>query len=130
MSTETKKAFKSGATSRSKARDFTLLVPESINAIVDRHQFGIDVGHDRNNWQKGASDPDFVRDRVNHFFEHAIAIVTGVHPRDKRPGNFTDVEAALCNLQMIAWYRTHGTGLAEAFPHLKEETDGSKPTQA
>lgn len=110
--------FSSGASSRSKARDYTLLVPDSINAIVDRHQYGIDHGHKRGNWQRGADDPDFIRDRVNHFFEHAIAIVTGIHPRDHRPASSEDLEAAICNLQMLCWYRHHGTGLATAFPYL------------
>jgi len=113
-----KAVFSSGASSRSKARDYTLLVPESLNGIVDRHQFGIEQGHARGNWQSGRNDADFVRDRMNHFFEHAIAIITGEHPRDGRRAKPEDLDAALCNLQMLVWYRKHGTGLPSVAPYL------------
>lgn len=125
LANATEKAiFKSGASSRSKARDYTLLGGSAlINATVDRHQFGLEQGHERNNWKTGQNDEDFMRDRVNHFFEHALAIVTGFHPRDNRPASFQDLQAAICNLNMIINNAETGTGLATAFPYLVKETE-------
>lgn len=115
--------FPSGASSRSKARDYTLLGGSAaINDIVDRHQFGIDKGHARGNWQTGKNDPEFMRDRVNHFFEHALAIVTGIHPRDGRPASYIDIQAALCNLNIIANNAEQGVGLETGFSYLARPT--------
>lgn len=115
--------FTSGAESSRKAKDYGLCPTEAIEAIVDRFQYGIDVHGEkwRGNWKTGKDDPEFVRERIDHAYEHIQAILTGYHVQRKRPASYEDVEAVLCNMAMVAWWYTHGEGLCNAFPHLTSE---------
>lgn len=112
--------FASGAESSQKVRDYGLCPAEALAAIVDRYQYGIDKHGEkwRNNWQKGLNDHEFVKDRLNHAFEHFQAVLTGYHIRLERPASYEDIQAALCGLAMATWWYTHGEGLCNAFPHL------------
>lgn len=104
---------KSGATSRSKSVDFTLVPKEAIEAIANRFQYGIDHGHARENWKIGKNDPDFIKERLNHAQKHFLSILD-------KSANAEDLEALLCNLAMVCWWKRNGNGLKELMPNLYE----------
>ncbi len=110
---EEKYTAPSGATSRSKAPDYTLCPSELEEAAVERFQFGIDQpnGHAKGNWQKGKDDPVFIKERMNHLKKHLTLAMNG-------NGTWEDFQAVVCNAAMICWWRKNGTGLFSAFPNL------------
>ena len=102
---------KSGATSRSKATDFTLVPTEAIEAIARRFQYGID--HGRENWKIGKNDPDYIKERLNHAQKHLLKILT-------KEATSEDLDAVMCNLAMVCWWKRNGNGLKELMPNLYE----------
>ncbi len=102
----------SGATSRSKAPDYTLCpAKELLEAATARFQYGLDRGHARNNWRSGKDDATYVAERACHALTHFMRAIDGT-------GGWEDIEAAICNLSMMTWWRKNGNGLEKAFPNL------------
>lgn len=108
---EGKWATSSGATSRSHAPAYDLVPMELEKAAINRFQYGIDHGHEKNNWRKGLNDPKYAQERMNHAVEHLKRANSGV-------GTWEDIEAVICNLAMLCWYKVWGTAVHTAFPHL------------
>ena len=106
--------FSSGATSTKKMPDFTLVPKAALVNVAERLGVGVPI-HGRDNWKEGKDDPEYVRDRWNHFWNHALDIQEG-------KGKFEDLQAAICNLAMVCWFRENGTGFTQVFPNLVEPT--------
>lgn len=104
---------RSGATSRSKAPDYTLCPKEVIADIIERFQFGLEQGHARNNWKLGKNDPEFIRERINHAQHHFQKVLEFTATKK-------DFQAVLCNLAMVSWWLRNGNGLKELMPNLYE----------
>lgn len=75
------KTFPSGAKSSKENPRYDLIPMEADLCLADRLQKGIDSGYAKDNWRKGLSDPDFLRDRQNHMEQHF---------KDFKAGNFTE----------------------------------------
>jgi hypothetical protein len=104
-------AGKSGATSRSVALDYGLCPKELQEAGISRFEHGVKKGHARNNWRTGLDDAGFQYNRLMHAQKHLAKVVDGT-------GDWGDVQAVICNLAMLCWWRVNGKGFAEAFPWL------------
>lgn len=52
--------------------------------------------HGENNYQQGAADPAFRRDRINHLIEHALCYAHGDRSEDHLAG-------VRCNAGMLMW---------------------------
>jgi len=110
----------SGASSRSKAPDLSLVPNELEEEALARFEYGINRGHERNNWMKGVDDPAFQIERFLHLFKHARKIRQAIE-RDPAAAHLGDFQAIICNAAMMAFWRKHGTGFAQAFPFLVEK---------
>ena len=53
--------------------------------------------HGENNYQQGAHDPAFIRDRINHLIEHALKYAAGDRSTDH-------LAAIRCNAGMLCWF--------------------------
>lgn len=108
---QAKVQHKGGMTRSRVVRDYTLCPSELEAAAVDRYQYGIQVGHERDNWRKGKDDTDAILNGFNHLYEHVQRVKTG-------EGNYSDLQAIACNLAMILWWANHGTAMATVMPNL------------
>ena len=65
--------FASGATSSGMKTRFDLIPSFALQRIAKRFELGAQK-YGENNWEKGIDDADFMRDRLNHAFDHLIKI--------------------------------------------------------
>ena len=73
--------FQSGAKSTEKKPRYDLLPLEGVRRGARRMAEGA-ASHGDRNFERGAADPDFVRDRINHLIEHAILYSQGDRSTD------------------------------------------------
>lgn len=85
--------FTSGARSTTVKPRYDLCPPRGIKLAANRFQYGADR-HGERNYTKGAQDPTFIRDRINHLIEHALKFAASRQTKD--------LEAILCNGMMLA----------------------------
>lgn len=103
------KEFSSGAKSTVQKPDYRLIPLEAMAAIAKRFAYGA-ARHGERNYQKGASDPAFIRDRQNHAIEHLLHYASGdtiTTPDGKLETPMDHLEAAICNLAMLCWLEAH-----------------------
>jgi hypothetical protein len=86
-----------GATSSKLDIDFHDLPYDGLVAAARRFAYGR-ARHGRFNWTKG--NKDFAEERLKHAVNHLMLFC------EERQQD--DLDAVLCNLMMIAWYRAHG----------------------
>jgi hypothetical protein len=87
------KTFTSGAKSTVKKPEYYLIPLIALQLLAERFGFG-KARHGERNYRKGASDQEFVTDRVNHLFEHVVNYAE--HRRR------SDLAAVLCNAAILA----------------------------
>lgn len=75
------KVFDSGAKSSERKPAYHLLPVEGISRGAQRMAEGA-ASHGERNYERGADDPAFVKDRENHLIEHAILYAAGDRSTD------------------------------------------------
>src|SRR5690349_17218789 len=85
--------FVSGAKSSIEKPRFDLIPLVALRAVAERFAYGASR-HGARNYEKGADDPDFVRDRYNHLIEHALRAASGDASEDH-------LGAVLCNAAIL-----------------------------
>lgn len=85
--------FSSGAKSSVEKPRFDLIPLVALRAVAARFAYGAER-HGANNYEKGANDPLFVRDRCNHLIEHAMKAASGDTSEDH-------LGAVLCNAAIL-----------------------------
>ena len=101
--------FESGAKSTVQKPEYRLIPIEAMHAIAKRFAYGA-ARHGEKNYQKGATDPAFIRDRQNHAIEHLHHYAAGetITTADGKVETPMDhLEAAICNLAMLCWLEAH-----------------------
>lgn len=88
------KQFDSGAKSSEEAPRYDLIPRASLRRQALRMAQGA-ASHGERNYRKGATDPTFVRDRINHLLGHALAYAAGDRSEDH-------LGAVLANAGMLA----------------------------
>lgn len=88
------KRFDSGALSSEAAPRYDLIPPAALLRLAARMALGAST-HGARNYQKGAHDPEFIRDRINHLLGHAVAYAAGDTSDDH-------LGAVLANAGMLA----------------------------
>lgn len=88
------KQFDSGAKSSEEAPRYDLIPLASLRRQALRMGQGA-ASHGERNYRKGASDPTFIRDRINHMIGHALAYAAGDRSEDH-------LGAVLANAGMLA----------------------------
>jgi hypothetical protein len=89
------KTFESGAKSSAERPRYDLCELIAFEAWAKRMAKGA-VTHGERNYQKGARDPVFIRDRVNHMLEHAMRYAQGDRTDDH-------LGAVMANASMLLW---------------------------
>jgi len=92
---ETSAVFASGAKSSEEKPRYDLIPLEAQRREAVRMAEGARK-HGENNYQQGASDPAFRRDRINHLIEHALRYADGDRSEDH-------LAAIRCNTGMLIW---------------------------
>jgi hypothetical protein len=85
--------FSSGAKSSVEKPRYDLVPLSALRAIAERFGYGASR-HGERNFEKGANDPAFVRDRFNHLIEHAMRAASGDTSEDH-------LGAVLCNAAIL-----------------------------
>lgn len=88
------KTFDSGAKSSEESPRYDLVPIASLKRQAARMAQGA-ATHGEHNYRKGANDPTFVRDRINHLLGHALAYAAGDRSDDH-------LGAVLANAGMLA----------------------------
>lgn len=88
------KKFASGALSSEESPRYDLIPAVSLRRQAARMAEGAQ-SHGERNYEKGAADPVFVRDRINHLVGHALAYAAGDTSDDH-------LGAVLANAGMLA----------------------------
>lgn len=88
------KTFTSGARSSEEAPRLDLIPLASLKRQADRMQMGAE-SHGERNYEKGATDPVFIRDRKNHLAWHVAQYLAGNEDDDH-------LGAILANAGMLA----------------------------
>ena len=70
------KLFQSGAKSSESAPRYDLIEPALLERIARRMAQGA-ASHGERNYRKGANDPAFLTDRLNHLVGHALKLAGG-----------------------------------------------------
>lgn len=91
--------FASGARSSERKPRYHLIPIEALSREAIRMGEGADA-HGENNYQKGADDPAFIADRINHMLEHALLYAAGDRSTDH-------LAAVRCNAGMLMWIEGH-----------------------
>jgi hypothetical protein len=89
------KEFTSGAKSSAERDRFDLCELVAMKRWAKRMAKGA-ASHGERNYQKGARDPVFIRDRVNHLIEHAMRYASGDRSDDH-------LGAVMANAGMLIW---------------------------
>lgn len=87
--------FESGAKSTEEKPRYDLIPIKALEREAARMAHGARV-HGENNYQRGADDDGFIKDRVNHLIEHALKYATGDRSDDH-------LAAIRCNAGMLIW---------------------------
>lgn len=87
--------FASGAKSSEEAPRYDLIPREALRREAQRFALGA-AHHGEHNYQRGARDPAFFRDRLNHLLEHALLYQSG----DRSDDHLAAVRA---NAAMLMW---------------------------
>ncbi len=87
--------FESGAKSSAERERFDLCELVALKRWAQRMAKGA-ASHGERNYQKGARDPQFVRDRLNHLIEHALRYAQGDRSDDH-------LGAVMANAGMLIW---------------------------
>jgi Trm5-related predicted tRNA methylase len=87
--------FSSGAKSSEEKPRYDLIPLEAQRREAVRMAEGA-RSHGENNYRKGAADPAFVRDRINHAIEHLLKYADGDRTEDH-------LAAVRCNCGMLIW---------------------------
>jgi hypothetical protein len=88
------KTFTSGAKSSEESPRYDLVPLASLKRQAARMAQGA-ATHGEHNYRKGANDPTFIRDRINHLLGHALAYAAGDRSDDH-------LGAVLANAGMLA----------------------------
>ena len=103
------KTFDSGAKSSEEAPRYDLIPLASLKRQAARMALGA-ASHGERNYLKGAHDPVFIRDRINHLLGHALAYAAGDTSDDH-------LGAILANAGMLADIEAvHDSGIKNARP--------------
>jgi hypothetical protein len=120
--------FKSGARSTEIKPRYDLVPPEAVRYIAERLGMGAEH-HGERNFEDGAADEEFIRDRKNHAVEHLLHYVNGRTTGPDKYGEYdtpTDhLKAALTNLAMLAYLEEHRP--ADPVPEKIEDTPAEEP---
>lgn len=114
------KTFDSGAKSSEEAPRYDLIPLASLKRQAARMAEGA-KSHGERNYLKGAHDPVFVRDRINHLLGHALAYAAGDASDDHlgailaNAGMLADIEA-IRDAAFISNERTQPTNTATIPP--------------
>ena len=87
--------FSSGASSSEEQPRFDLIPYTALEAEAARMAAGARV-HGEHNWQRGAEDEAFIRDRRNHLAAHVLKYLSGDRSDDH-------LAAVRCNAAMLIW---------------------------
>ena len=87
--------FESGAKSSERRPRYDLIPLLALEREAQRMAEGA-ASHGENNYQKGAGDPVYVRDRVNHLIHHALLYASG----DRSDDHLAAIRA---NAGMLIW---------------------------
>lgn len=101
--------FTSGAKSTEMKPAYRLVPIEAMQMIARRFAYGA-TRYGEKNYQKGATDPEFIKDRQNHALEHMMLYAAGETVTDKDGKIETPMdhlEAAICNLAMLCYLEAH-----------------------
>ncbi len=91
--------FESGAKSSAERDRFDLCELVALQRWARRMAKGA-ASHGERNYQKGANDAAFVRDRINHLLEHAMRYAQGDRTDDH-------LGAVMANAGMLIWLEEH-----------------------
>jgi hypothetical protein len=94
------KQFASGAQSSEEAPRYDLIPLASLKRQAQRMAEGA-ASHGEQNYEKGATDATFVRDRVNHLLGHALAYAAGDRSEDHLGAVLANA-GMLCRLEELA----------------------------
>jgi hypothetical protein len=89
------KQFDSGAKSSAERPRYDLCEAIAFKAWAQRMAKGA-ASHGERNYQQGANDPTFIRDRINHLIEHAMRYASGDRSDDH-------LGAVMANAGMLIW---------------------------
>jgi hypothetical protein len=89
------KTYTSGAKSSEQKPRYDLLEQAALKRWAARMAKGA-ASHGERNYQKGARDPVFITDRINHLIEHAMKYATGDRSDDH-------LGAIMANAGMLIW---------------------------
>ena len=93
------KTFTSGARSSEEAPRLDLIPPASLKRQAARMALGAE-SHGERNYEKGASDPAFIRDRKNHLAWHVARYLDG-DGSDDHLGAILANAGMLCRLEEL-----------------------------
>ena len=85
--------FESGARSTVEKPRYDLVPLSALRSVANRFGYGA-VRHGERNYEKGANDEVFLRDRINHLIEHAMKYASGDRSEDH-------LGAVLCNAAIL-----------------------------
>lgn len=91
--------FESGAKSSAERERYDLCELVALQRWARRMAKGAS-SHGERNYQKGAQDPVFIRDRLNHLIEHAMRYASGDRSDDH-------LGAVMANAGMLIWIEEH-----------------------
>ena len=98
-------AFSSGAKSSEQKPRYDLIPASALEREAIRMAEGA-AAHGENNYQKGAADEGFIRDRINHLIEHAVKYAAGDRSTDH-------LAAVRCNAGMLIWLEEYAPVLSQ-----------------
>jgi hypothetical protein len=87
--------FTSGAKSSEESPRYDLIPLEALQREAQRFALGA-ARHGERNYQRGAGDPAFRRDRLNHLLNHALLYASG----DRSDDHLAAIRA---NAGMLIW---------------------------
>jgi len=91
--------FTSGAQSSELKPRYDLIPACAIRRYAERAALGAKL-HGDDNWKKGAGDPAYQRDRLNHLVEHLLRYIDGDRSEDH-------LGAVLWGAGALTWFEEH-----------------------
>lgn len=89
--------FESGAKSSVVEPRYDLVPLAADKYMAIRFAYGAGK-HGEWNWEKGAEDPEWIRDRKNHAIKHMRRYINGRLPQDQL---IKELQAAACNIAIL-----------------------------
>lgn len=96
--TDAMKTFASGAKRSSKKPRYDLILPVFLQRVAAVWTRGAEK-YGEGNWQKGANDPEWIKDIPNHIIEHIYLYVSG----DRSEDHLANIA---CNVQMLMYFES------------------------